>query len=200
MSNAGVKNGSRAVPRGHDRFSREALTHGKFLMRLARKLTGDSASAEDLFQDTYLKAFRAFDSFNGELRCRAWLKKIMLNTYINMYHRRRKVVFFQSDMHEMSQFPESESDGLPHMEDVDEDRILRNFVCDEIRDSLLSLPEEYRITVILYDMLNIPYKEISRILSLPVGTVKSRLYRGRRSLRESIQANGGNGHKNCTCG
>jgi RNA polymerase sigma-70 factor (ECF subfamily) len=169
-------------------------------MRLARKLTGDRASAEDLFQDTYLKAFRAFDNFNGEFRCRAWLKKIMLNTYINMYHRRRKVVFFQSDMGELSQFPDSESDGLPHMEDVDEDRILRNFVCDEVRDSLLSLPEEYRITVILYDMLNIPYKEISSILSLPVGTVKSRLYRGRRSLRKSIQASHGNGHKNGVCG
>ena len=163
-------------------------------MRLARKLTGDTTSAEDLFQDTYLKAYKAFDTFEGASRCKAWLKKIMINTYINMYHRRRKVVFHQRDNEEMARYPDIPAQKLPEREELNEDRILRNFVCDEIRNSLLLLPDGYRITIILCDMLGLQYKEISEILKLPIGTVKSRLYRGRQNLRENLL--GGNGNAN----
>jgi RNA polymerase sigma-70 factor (ECF subfamily) len=184
-----------------DQFARLALAHRDFLMRLANRLTGDISSAEDLFQDTYLKAYKAFDTFEGATRCKAWLKRIMINTYINMYHRRRKVVFHQRDSEEMSQYPDIPVQKLPEREELNEDRILRNFVCDEIRNSLLSLPDGYRIAIILYDMLGLQYKEISEILGLPIGTVKSRLNRGRKTLRENLSGgNGnGNGHNEIPC-
>ena len=188
--------------RDDDRFSRQALTHRDSLMRLARRLTGDTSTAEDLIQDTYLKAFRAFDNFEGEGRCRAWLKKIMMNTYINMYNRRQKVVFFNRDNNELSEFPGLTRDDYPEAREFDEENILRNFVCDEIRIALLALSADYRAVVMLYDMLGIPYREISEILTLPIGTVKSRLFRGRKILKQSlIEQNGnGNGHKKTACG
>lgn len=170
-------------------------------MRLARKLTGDANTAEDLIQDTYLKAFRAFDGFQGEGRCRAWLKKIMMNTYINMYHRSRKVVFYNRHNGELSEIPGNQGVEYPQTLGFDENLILRNFVCDEIRVSLLALPSDYREIVILYDMLGIPYKEIAEMLGLPIGTVKSRLFRGRRTLKRKIteQDHHGNGHTRTAC-
>lgn len=187
--------------RHDDQFALLALTHKDFLMRLAKRLTGDTTSAEDLFQDTYLKAYKAFDTFEGASRCKAWLKRIMINTYINMYHRRRKLIFHQRDNEEMAQFPDIPGRELPQHEELNEERILRNFVCDEIRSSLLLLPDGYRLAIILYDMLGLQYKEISEILKLPIGTVKSRLYRGRKVLRENLSGgNGnGNGHNEIPC-
>jgi RNA polymerase sigma-70 factor (ECF subfamily) len=184
-----------------DQFDRLALAHREFLMRLAVKLTGDATSAEDLFQDTYLKAYRAFDTFDGASRCRAWLKRIMINTYINMYHRRRKLIFHLQDNEEISQYPDMPAQKPPECEQLNEDSILHNFVCDEIRDSLLLLPDGYRTTIILYDMLGLRYREISEILELPIGTVKSRIYRGRKTLREHLIGTDGdgNGHRETSC-
>lgn len=170
------------------------MVHRESLLHLAKKLTGDYSSAEDLTQDTFLKAFRAFDRFDGDTRCRAWLKKIMLNTYINMYNRKQKVHFFNRDNGELSEFPGRHEEDYPQGYELNEETILRNFVCDEIRFSLLSLPPEYRETVILYDMLGYPYKEIADMLSLPIGTVKSRLFRGRKTLRKSLKESFGNGN------
>jgi len=201
MNGNAKKTLQRARRHQDDQFDRLALAHRGFLMRLAKKLTGDTTSAEDLFQDTYLKAYKAFDTFEGASRCKAWLKRIMINTYINMYHRRRKVIFHQRDNKEMAQYPDIPVQKLPEREELNEDRILRNFVCDEIRNSLLLLPDGYRVTIILYDMLGFQYKEISEILKLPIGTVKSRLNRGRKTLREKLLgSNGnGNGHEEIPC-
>ena len=175
-----------------DSFERVALAHTQSLMRLARKLTGDVSSAEDLFQDTYLKAFRAFDDFEGASRCKAWLRRIMINTYINMYNRRKKIIFHQRSNDEITQYADLRPAASMVREGISEERILRNYVCDEIRSSLMCLPGRHRIIVILYDLVGLPYKEISGALSLPIGTVKSRLHRGRRLLKQNLlQANGG---------
>ena len=200
--NGKAKNAQGRARRHHDnQFARLALAHRDFLMHLAKRLTGDTTSAEDLFQDTYLKAYKAFDTFEGTSRCKAWLKKIMINTYINMYHRRRTLIFHQRDNNEMAQFADIPGQDVPRDDELNEDNILRNFVCDEIRNSLLLLPDGYRITIILYDMLGLRYKEISEILKLPIGTVKSRLYRGRKTLKENLLGgNGdGNGHNEIPC-
>jgi len=169
-----------------ERFVRLALPHKDYLFDLAKRLTGNITLAEDLFQDTYLKAFCAFDSFDGSSRCRAWLKKIMVNTYINMYNRKRKVIFHFPDNDEISNYPDSEKKIYPVRERIDQETLLKNFTTDETRKSLLQLPAEYRQTIILYDMLGFSYKEIADILSTPMGTVKSRLFRGRQLLKESL--------------
>jgi len=170
-----------------DRFEKIALAHSGFMLNLARRLTGNEAHAEDLYQDTYFKAFRSFDKFSGESRCRAWLKKIMINTFINMYNRRQKVVFCHQDDEVFSQFPAVPSENQPDCEKFDHDSLLREFVSDEVKKSLMLLPESYRTVVIMYDMLGLSYKEVARKVQAPMGTVKSRLFRGRTALKENLQ-------------
>ena len=180
----------------NERFVRLALPHKDYLFDLAKRLTGNVTLAEDLFQDTYLKAFCAFDSFDGSSKCRAWLKKIMVNTYINMYNRKRKVIFQFPSNDEFSNYPDAERKKYPNREKIDQKSLLKNFVSDEVKKSLLQLPEEYRQTIILYDMLGFSYKEVADILSKPMGTVKSRLFRARQVLKTSLlKQNNGNGIK-----
>ncbi|UCC80019.1 MAG: sigma-70 family RNA polymerase sigma factor [Candidatus Zixiibacteriota bacterium] len=169
------------------RFERVALAHSGFMLNLARKLTGDRSHADDLYQDTYFKAFRSFDSFNGESKCRAWLKKIMINTFINMYNRKQKVIFCYQDDDSFNQFQAAPSGRQPDCEKVDHDSLLREFVSDEVKRSLMLLPESYRTVVIMYDMLGLTYKEVARKVQAPIGTVKSRLFRGRTALKENLQ-------------
>ncbi|UCE65777.1 MAG: sigma-70 family RNA polymerase sigma factor [Candidatus Zixiibacteriota bacterium] len=180
-----------------ERFEKIALVHSGFMLNLARKLTGNEAHAEDLYQDTYFKAFRSFESFNGESRCRAWLKKIMINTFINMYNRRQKVVFCHKDDEAFNQFPAEPLENQPDCERSDHDSLLRELVSDEVKKSLMLLPESYRTVVIMYDMLGFSYKEVARKVQAPMGTIKSRLFRGRTALKENLQQyynefNGGN--------
>jgi RNA polymerase sigma-70 factor (ECF subfamily) len=182
MLRGSVKN----VTRKHEQFERLAMPHRAHLFDLAKRLTGNETHAEDLLQDTYLKALLAFDSFDGSSKCKAWLKKIMTNTFINIYNRKKKVVFYLREDDELSNFAEKPVKKFPHKERIAQDTLLKNFVSDEVRKSLLSLSEEYRQTIILYDMLGFAYKEIADILSTPIGTVKSRLFRGRQLLKESL--------------
>jgi len=172
---------------GDNRFEKIALAHSGFMLNLARKLTGNEAHAEDLYQDTYFKAFRSFDKFSGESRCRAWLKKIMINTFINMYNRRQKVVFCYQADEVFNQFPAAPLKNQPDCERLDHDSLLRELVSDEVKKSLMLLPEPYRTVVIMYDMLGLTYKEVARKVQAPMGTVKSRLFRGRAALKENLQ-------------
>lgn len=176
-----------SVNRDADRFNEIALAHSTFLLNLARKLTGNEALAEDLYQDTYFKAFRSFDSFNGESRCRAWLKRIMINTFINMYNRKQKVIFYNQTEEEFNQYPAAPDKNQPDCERIDQDSLLREFVSDEVRSSLMLLPESYRTVVIMYDMLGLSYKEVARKVQAPMGTIKSRLFRGRTALKENLR-------------
>lgn len=157
------------------------------MLNLARKLTGDISHADDLYQDTYFKAFRSFDSFNGESKCRAWLKKIMINTFINMYNRKQKVIFYYQDDESFNQFRATPTRRQPDCDRLNHDSLLREFVSDEVKRSLMLLPESYRTVVIMYDMLGLTYKEVARKVQAPIGTVKSRLFRGRTALKENLQ-------------
>jgi len=170
-----------------ERFEKIAMVHSAFLLNLARKLTGNEALAEDLFQDTYFKAFRSFDTFNGESRCRAWLKRIMINTFINMYNRKQKVIFYNQTEEEFNQYAAIPDSNQPDCDRIDQDSLLREFVSDEVRSSLMLLPESYRTVVIMYDMLGLSYKEVARKVQAPMGTIKSRLFRGRTALKENLQ-------------
>jgi RNA polymerase sigma-70 factor (ECF subfamily) len=172
---------------GIARFEKIALVHSGFMLNFARKLTGNETHAEDLYQDTYYKAFKSFDKFNGEAKCRAWLKKIMINTFINMYNRKQKVIFCQQDDDAFNQFQATPVKRQPDDDRIDQDSLLKEFVSDEVKRSLMLLPESYRTVVIMYDMLGWSYKEVARKVSAPMGTVKSRLFRGRTALKENLR-------------
>ena len=169
-----------------ERFEKLALPHSAFMLNLARRLTRDETGAEDLFQDTIYKAYRSFDSFRGDSLCRAWLKRIMINTYINMYNRKQKVVFCSHDDDTFEQFPSVVSIRYPDPDNLDQKSFLREFVSDEVRKSLMQLPETHRTVIIMFDMLGLSYKEISQKVRAPMGTVKSRLFRGRLSLKRNL--------------
>ncbi len=176
-----------------EKFARLALPHRSYLFGLAGKLTGNRALAEDLLQDTYYKAYSAFATFDGSSRCRAWLKRIMINTYINSYNRNKKVVFCSQNDDEISQYPDKPKSRALINDDLDEESLLKNFVSDETRDSLLNLSSEYRLALIMYDMIGIPYKEMAEILEIPIGTVKSRLFRARIKFKANHEKNGPSG-------
>ncbi len=169
-----------------NRFDKLAMAHKDFMLNYARKLTGNKTHADDLFQDTYFKAFKSFRAFDGGAQCRAWLKKIMINTYINSYNRKRKILFLSHFDDSIGQVPANPFKIEPGVYELDQDSILRNYVSDEIKQSLMLLPSSYRRAVILYDMLGLTYKEIAVKTKVPIGTIKSRLFRGRAALRGSL--------------
>ncbi len=167
----------------NDRFEELALVHSGFMLNFARRLTRNETHAEDLFQDTYFKAYKSFETFDGGPRCRAWLKRIMINTYINTYNRKQKIIFYNQLDDLLEQVPARASKIGPDVYKLDQDSILRNYVSDEVRKSLMLLPNSSRTVVIFYDMLGLTYKEIARKIKVPMGTIKSRLFRGRAALR-----------------
>jgi RNA polymerase sigma-70 factor (ECF subfamily) len=169
-----------------ERFEKLALAHSSFMLNLARKLTRDETGAEDLYQDTLFKAFRSFDSFRGDSLCRAWLKRIMINTYINMYNRKQKITFYSQDDESFDNLPAELPLNHPDPDNLDQDSFLREFVCDEVKRSLMLLPPSHRTVIIMFDMLGLSYSEIARRVRAPMGTVKSRLFRGRVALKQNL--------------
>jgi len=162
-------------------FESEALVHLDTLYNVALRLTGNASDAEDLVQDTVTKAYRAWDKYESGTNCRAWLVTIMRNTFINQYRRESKrptPVQFDS-VEDISVF-ENVQDRDPA------GSFFRYIVDDEVQQAIQELPEEFRIPVVLSDVEGLSYAEIAEILELPVGTVKSRLFRGRRRLQQRL--------------
>lgn len=167
------------------RFEKEALIHLDALYAAALRLTHDPGDAEDLLQDAVLAAYRNFDSFSPGTRCKAWLFKILTNTFINKYRRR---VLENAVAKNMEQGGES---GLLHesgsREAADpEDKLHFQLLSGSIAAALAALPEEFRLPILLCDVEEFTYREIADILDCPVGTVMSRLHRGRRQLQLSL--------------
>ena len=162
------------------RFEVLALPHMDSLYNAALRMTRNDADAQDLVQEAYIKAFRAFHSFKQEGNCKAWLFKIMINTFINKYRKAKrepdwvefeKVAPFHPAVRE-SRSPESD--------------IFDQLLSDDVEDALRKLPEEFRMAVWLSDLERLPYAEIANILGCPIGTVRSRIFRGRKMLREML--------------
>jgi RNA polymerase sigma-70 factor (ECF subfamily) len=156
-----------------DEFERAALPHLKEIYRAAARLLGDSARAEDVVQETYLQAWKSFDHFEPGTNCRAWLFKIMVNT---IHHHRRKW-FNLRLVKESEDVLEQAVAAAPVPGRITEDAVLR---------ALGGLPEDYRAAVLLADVEGFSYKEIAGVLNVPIGTVMSRLSRGRKLLREQL--------------
>ena len=163
------------------RFEREALVHLDVLYRVALRLTGSAADADDLVQETMLKAYRGFDGFQEGTNAKGWLLTILRNAFINEYRRR-------SRRPEQLDLDTAEATGaLPDEElEVPQERFFDGIVDDEVLRAVDALPPVFREAVVLSDIEGLDYQEIAKVMAVPVGTVKSRLFRGRRLLKAKL--------------
>ncbi|MHB1846722.1 MAG: sigma-70 family RNA polymerase sigma factor [Deltaproteobacteria bacterium] len=169
-----------------EEFELLALDHIDPLYSAALRLTKNDRDAEDLVQDTYLRAFRFFDKFERGTNIKAWLFKILTNTFINRYRRKvkeRSVVEGSERETVHDRFMSRDAtDFAANPEQYLFDRLLS----DDVLRSIDALPVDFRLVVILADLQEFSYKEIAEIIECPVGTVMSRLYRGRKLLQKSL--------------
>jgi RNA polymerase sigma-70 factor, ECF subfamily len=170
------------------RFAEQAMEHMGSLYSAALRMTRNPADAEDLVQETYLKAYRAFATFQEGTNLKAWLYRILTNTFINSYRSKKR----RPDETELEEIEdlylyrrlgglEAATAGRSA-----EDELLDLFTDAEVKDAIEALPEQFRIAVLLADVEGFSYKEIAEILDIPIGTVMSRLHRGRKGLEKRL--------------
>ena len=167
-------------------FEAAAMPFVDALYNTAYRMTRNPEDAEDLVQETYLKAYRYYDKFEEGTNFKAWLFKIMKNTFINNYRKRQQSPAF-SDFADIEESFESQvnEDSVRQIRNPEEE-LLENVLDQDVQLALDRLPPDYRMVVVLADLEGFSYKEIADILEVPVGTVMSRLYRGRRLLEAAM--------------
>jgi RNA polymerase sigma-70 factor, ECF subfamily len=167
-------------------FEREALKHLDALYGAALRLTRTPADAEDLVQDAFVKAYRFYDRFEPGTNMKAWLFRILTNTFINKYRRnsREKKVLEGRDAEPVGDGVMSRAAMRALTDPVSEAQ--RRLITAEIQEALESLPEEYRLMIVLADVEELSYKEIADVVGCPIGTVMSRLHRARKRMQKRL--------------
>lgn len=173
-------------PEQKARFESEALQYVDQLYAAALRMARNPQDAEDLVQEAYMKAFAAFHQYKPGTNLKAWLYRILTNTYINAYRKRQREPYqantdtvedwqlAQAGAHDSRGLPSAESEALARLPDSD------------VKEALQSIPEDFRMAVYYSDVEGFSYKQISEIMDTPIGTVMSRLHRGRKLLRDKL--------------
>lgn len=175
-----------AEPKSGWDFEQEAMPFVDALYNTAYRMTRNSEDAEDLVQETYLKAYKYYDKFEEGTNFKAWLFKIMKNTFINNYRKKQQEPP-QSDFSDIEESFESQvSEEVARQTKNPEEEFLENVLDEDVQRALDSIPPDYRMAVVLSDLEGFSYKEVAEILEVPVGTVMSRLYRGRKLLEKAM--------------
>ena len=167
-------------------FVAQALPYADQLYAAAMRLTKNPADAADVVQETYLKAFQAFHQYEQGTNLKAWLYRILTNTYINLYRKRSKEGF-QSALDELDEWQVGNASSLTQtLTRSAEAEALDRMPSSVVKDALHDLPEDFRMVVYFADVEGMTYQEIADIMDTPTGTVMSRLYRGRKLLRAAL--------------
>ena len=169
-------------------FAEDAMPLMDSLYSAALRMTRNAADAEDLVQETYLKAYRAYERFETGTNLKAWMYRILTNTYINAYRKKQRRPDEQDlddveDLYLYRRIGGLEGSTLGRSA---EDELMDLFGEAEVKDAVEDLPEHYRLPILLADVEGFAYKEIAEILDVPIGTVMSRLHRGRKQLQKRL--------------
>ena len=171
-----------------DQFTSDAMQYAPQLFSTALRMTRSRSDAEDLVQETYIKGWRSFHTFQEGTNLRAWLFRIMTNTYINKYNakKRKGTEVELDDVEELFLYKRLGSIDQSQLSSSAEDQMLELFTDDEVKNALEELPEDFRVPVLLSDVDGFSYKEIAEMLEIPIGTVMSRLHRGRKAMQKML--------------
>ena len=169
-------------------FEDDAMQYAQQLYAAAMRMTRNPADAEDLVQETFIKAYRAYHTYTEGTNLKAWLYRILTNTYINRYRKlsRRPTEVDLGEVEDLYLYRRVSTEGTREASRSAEEEVLSGFVDSDVKQAIEALPEHFRLPVLLADVEGFSYKEISDIMDVPIGTVMSRLHRGRKALQKAL--------------